>query len=379
MKLQFMNIPRKNIRLSRDQAGITLIELMIAMLIGLLLVAGAFQIFMSSKQTYRVQESLSRLQENGRFAAAQVQRELRMAGYAGCLTSINNLLDTTGAGYSDALFDFTQPMHGWEYSGTGPGDTHVVGSLTPTGVPLGSWQDRAGEALDANLQDLVVPGSDVFVVKRAEEETGVTASGNTPANANNISLTGNSGIPAGTIVLVTDCAGADVFQNRSNENSASLTRGATGSPGNKNPGTNNFSHQYSGDMQIFRVASDAYFIGIGTSGRPSLYRMRFGSGLPVAAGNVEELVEGVESMQLLYGEDTDGDRALDGYVTADAVSSWDNVIAMRIDLLLAGLRPALPTTQSIDFDAAGTTITAPADRRQRQVFSLTIALRNRLP
>ena len=58
----------KIFRANSSQRGFTLIELMIAMLIGVFLMAGIIQIFISAKQGYRLQENLSRLQENGRFA-----------------------------------------------------------------------------------------------------------------------------------------------------------------------------------------------------------------------------------------------------------------------------------------------------------------------
>ena len=69
---------------SRHQRGLTLVELMIAMLLGLFLLGGLLQIFISSKQTYRMQEGLSRLQENGRFAIDFMARDIRLAGYKGC-------------------------------------------------------------------------------------------------------------------------------------------------------------------------------------------------------------------------------------------------------------------------------------------------------
>ena len=70
----------------RYQTGMTLIEIMIALLIGAFLLGGVLQIFINSKQTYRMQENLSRLQENGRFAMEFLARDIRMAGYWGCIS-----------------------------------------------------------------------------------------------------------------------------------------------------------------------------------------------------------------------------------------------------------------------------------------------------
>jgi type IV pilus assembly protein PilW len=72
----------KKFRFNTPQRGFTLIELMIAMLIGVFLMAGVIQIFLSAKQAYRLQENLSRLQENGRFAMDIMTKDIRMAGYS---------------------------------------------------------------------------------------------------------------------------------------------------------------------------------------------------------------------------------------------------------------------------------------------------------
>jgi type IV pilus assembly protein PilW len=70
------------------QTGIALIEIMIALLIGAFLIGGVMGIFINSKQTYRMQEGLSRLQENGRFALEFLARDIRMSSYWGCLTGL---------------------------------------------------------------------------------------------------------------------------------------------------------------------------------------------------------------------------------------------------------------------------------------------------
>ncbi len=76
------------------QTGISLIEIMIALLIGAFLLGGVLQIFIGSKQTYRMQENLSRLQENGRLALDLIGRDIRMTSYWGCLVRASG--DITG-------------------------------------------------------------------------------------------------------------------------------------------------------------------------------------------------------------------------------------------------------------------------------------------
>jgi type IV pilus assembly protein PilW len=97
------------------QTGMTLIEIMIALLIGAFLLGGVLQIFIGSKQTYRMQQNLSRLQENGRFAMSFLAKDIRMAGYWGCLSPSNPNTDIDGtnnnpAGTVDSIDDGTDTI-----------------------------------------------------------------------------------------------------------------------------------------------------------------------------------------------------------------------------------------------------------------------------
>lgn len=67
----------------KNQRGLSLVEVMIGLLLSLVLTAGVIQIYISNKQTYTLQDEMSRLQENGRFAMDIVQRVIRGAGFQG--------------------------------------------------------------------------------------------------------------------------------------------------------------------------------------------------------------------------------------------------------------------------------------------------------
>jgi len=80
-------------------------------------------------------------------------------------------------------------------------------------------------------------------------------------------------------------------------------------------------------------------------------------------------------MQILYGEDTDGDRTANRYVTADQVTNMKNVVSLKVMLLLRTLEDHLADVpQSYTFN--GQTVT-PTDRRLSRVFSSVITIRNR--
>src|SRR3569833_1609038 len=79
------------------QQGLTLVELMVAITLGLIVTAGIIQVFVGSKKTYSVEESLSRLQESGRLALEFLSNELRMKRYWGFQSyaaNVTNLLNS---------------------------------------------------------------------------------------------------------------------------------------------------------------------------------------------------------------------------------------------------------------------------------------------
>jgi type IV pilus assembly protein PilW len=89
------------------QSGLTVVEIMIAMVVGLVLLAGVIQLFLSNKQNYRVQEGLSRLQENGRYAMDVAVLNLRQAGYkAHGLTADETAFAVDNSGYAPANANF---------------------------------------------------------------------------------------------------------------------------------------------------------------------------------------------------------------------------------------------------------------------------------
>ncbi len=103
------------------QTGLTLIEIMIALLIGAFILGGVMQIFLNSRQTYRMQDNLSRLQENGRFAMEFLAKDIRMAGYWGCLKS------TTVGGHKDIFDDGSQIILKGAFSQPVPPATTIAG------------------------------------------------------------------------------------------------------------------------------------------------------------------------------------------------------------------------------------------------------------
>ncbi len=336
-----------NAECGRRQKGLTIVELMVGLVLGLFLLAGVIQVFVSSKQAFRTNEGLSRVQESGRFAMEFLLRDIRQAGFKGsCTSEVNNLLNTASPSYSEALYSLDGGIFGWN-------DT----AGTQSGTMVG-YQNS----------------TDVVLLKHAARASGATASGNTPANANTINLTSASSIPKDAIIVVADARGCDIFQNRSNDNANNLTRGNTGDPGNLNPGAFDFSHAYDSSMEILSFRSVLYYIGTGASGLPALRQIRFDLGnAPIE----EELVEGILDMQVLYGVDTDNNRDANDYRTANLVTDWESVVSARV-CVVAISNETNVATESVTLGCNGKNVAVP-NNRLGQVFTTTVGLRNRLP
>lgn len=379
----------------RGPLGFSLVELMVAITLGLLLTAGILQLFQGTKVTFRTNDALARVQENGRFALEILKRELRQAGthgFCGAQLEIENHLNTSCSGVPNSLFDDRTSLVGWEFDGTGAGEDYTIpASLDPATATAGSWSTSidSGAGIPTALQGEVVPGSDILIVRRLRPiadvvGSHVTAAG-TSTTAENIDLTTAHGLDDDSLVLVTNCANAaDLFQNLTGPGSTEFSKdgGSCASPGPGNDTSVDWSTTYDESMQAFQVVLTAYFVGADDEGTPGLYRLDLTNGTAAAAR--EELVRGVESMQVQYGfsraaPQGDG-QSVNDWVDADAVPAdgWQQVLGLRIGLSMRSDESAdLDRTQQT-FELAGANVQSQGDGRIRQPFTSTIALRNRV-
>ena len=116
---------------TKTQQGLTLVEMMVAILLSLILTAGVIQSYLGNKQTYGFQEAMSRNQENGRYGIEVLSRDLRMAGFTGCPPTdrIANTLSNSGtdwwtdfAGFMFVGYAGTDGGFPARAFGTGPGE-----------------------------------------------------------------------------------------------------------------------------------------------------------------------------------------------------------------------------------------------------------------
>jgi len=176
---------------------------------------------------------------------------------------------------------------------------------------------------------------------------------------------------AGDILMVTDCTKASIFQATNIQPAGgkiNVVHSAAGSfsPGNSTPLLGN---SYGADAEVAKFITHAYFAGPGVTG-PALKRVRLQNSSGTAGTTVEELVEGVESLQLLYGIDSDGDGVPNRFMERQAV----------VGLLLRTPEEVPKESASPTHSLLGESLTpSAADRRLRRTAVLTIGIRNRLP
>ncbi len=362
----------------RFQNGLTLIELMIAMVLGVFLMAGILKIFSSSKQAYKLQENLSRLQENGRFAMDFITKDVRMAGYTGCASAITpNVIAKPRVPPILAIGTGIQGLDNvtTNWNATACGNECIANTDVISFQSASSCQAQLTgkmNVVNANIQ-----------INAACTQAQIDAH---DPNCN------TCGIVADQIVVISNCTSSDIFAATSASNGAGKQTVAHANNVNID---NNLSTTYGTDAEIFAPKLMSYFIRTGAGGLPALWRI---DNTTVGATPVE-LIEGIQDMQVLYGVDSDPtqDYIPDYYVTATkvpasisipdgtTVDGWTRVVSVRVSLLASSIDDGLTFATKADGSDApqpyvfnGATVT-PTDRRIRRVFSTTIAIRNRLP
>lgn len=356
--------------------GIGLVELMVAMTLGLIVVAAVGYIYVASLQSYRTQDALSRLQENGRFAFEILSRDVRMAGSDAC--------------------------------GAGTKANVVIGSDWYLNLNGGLFGYESGSGLPAAVTGELA-GRDAISIIHADNDSSYTITDHHPESAQ-FDLSGPSDLQKGELLVACAFDGThSAVLQMSGPDSASPSNvvhntGVAGiSPGNctKYLGStpspcNGSTHPLAGTSyefdngRLMRLSSVTYFIRNNPAGVPSLYRQKLGATGGAVTTAPEELVEGVENMQITYGVDTspaddtlDKGLKVDQYYTADNIpdldssgqADWERVVSVRVSLLMMTVENGVANA-SQTYTYNGTTVTA-ADRRIRKIVTNVIRVRNR--
>lgn len=332
--------PKVRYLLRAHVAGFSLVELMVAMVLGLLVSGSAVGIFISNRQANRATDSLSRIQENARTAFELMARDVREAGGNPCGRNllVTSVINGAGANWWDSL---ANPVIGYD-----------------DGIP---FPDDDGTR---------VAGTDAIEIKSAEPGS-LTVTEHDPVAAEFKVNTVNHGLNDGDVAVACDGSQATVFQITNASPGTNVTvvhnTGATVTPGNCSKGLGfptvcsavGNSYQYGANSVLTKLRARRWFIGNNLRGDRSLYQAALRTTGGVAVVTNEEITEGVRDMQITYLFGTGND-----YVAANAVpaGAWNQVRAVRINLTMQGL------------EAVGTDGTA-----LNRSLAQTVALRNRMP
>lgn len=363
----------------RRQQGMTLVELMVALVLSTFLIGGIIQIFIGNRVTFAFNDGLSRIQENARFSLEHIAFNVRMAGYSGCLSDVgvfNNL--ATPDPFRD---DIANGIQGHNYNGTGVGESYAAGASDPVNsTNPADWTP----ALPAELISAggVIPGSDVLIVRGA---TGPAISLVAPfSDPTQLFIPTTHNFIDGELLVVADCQKASIFQLTTSGvvgTAANLVHADTAgfAPGNA-AATWPTEQDFGLGAEVSRHQTFAFYVGQSPGSlRPSLFQLRLQSTGPAATFQPEELVEGVDTLQIRYGADTDNDGDVDSWTPADGVADWMQVLSMEVTLLARSADEYGTEIDTVVYNVGGTQFNPVDDRRLRQTFSTTVGIRNRLP
>ena len=347
--------------------GFSLIEILVSLVISLLILGGAITIMINNQRHYRENDDFGRLQENARFALNLITGDIRLAGYWGCrITSPNNLLNAPVG----TLLAATDPIDGMEQ------DT--------------AFWSRQGSA---EVGGMILAGTDAITIRRARNRGAPIVAD--MAGISDPITASNAPFANGQLGIIYNCDGADVFQSQVAGNTITYPTGAGLVPGNINNALSTAykqSETYLNDpaadpqgltAKTYVAAFDAvrYFVGLSVdnpNGRPVLWR-QYHDGTGVIT---QELVEGVDNMQILYGEDNNDDDAADNFLNANAVADWDNVVAVKVTLLVSTVDEYGAEVDTRTYDVystpgnTGDDIGNYGDRRSRRLVTASVLMRN---
>jgi type IV pilus assembly protein PilW len=325
--------------------GVTLIELMVSLVLGLIIVAGVISVMIANKRSYRANEGLAQVQESARTAFELIARDIRQAGGNGCNNNNRtaNLLNAGGFWWQD-------------WFGVRGIDSADVDPAVAIGTAFG---ERVAGTDSVQVQGIESAGLPVDLHTAAATTIRINAASTTYG--------------VGDIMLVCDIDHATIFQATGYDGTTrTITHGATGgTPGNCasglgfpticDAGVGNI-YTFAMNSQISRLTAVDWYVG--NNDRPdeggrSLFRRRLAPG---GVEVTEEIVAGVTDLDIRYGE-----NGSDVIQDAGVGVNWANVNSVFITLTA---------------DSADTNVTSDSTLntgRIQRPFTYLITLRNRVP
>jgi type IV pilus assembly protein PilW len=339
------SFPQVQRRIFRSESGATLIELMIALAVGLVLLFGLSGIYLSSKQSYRLMDAQSVLMESGRYALEALSNDIRLAGQQGCRRNARLTVIANAQAQALLVPDTAQ---------------HIPPGIVA--VPVVSGEDNVTVSSVPRIKSALI-GTDTLTLMSSESCGGVLNSRFMLINPRGRLSAGHTcRLDTGTPLMVANCESVHLF--RVGASDQDLTQNVD----QEGVATNRLGALYRPGSEIMALRSRSFFLRMNPAGQPALYRVDH------VANTVSELVEGVENMQLNYGVDTTGDGASDRIVSAAAAPDWSTVVSVRVMLTLRSIdNRVLTNARQYRLNDE-----SHSDQRLVREFATTVAIRNRV-
>ena len=383
----------------RFQQGLSLIELLVALAMGLAVLVGLSSVYVVVKQSFRFGETSGRMQEDGTFALDSIARDLRMAGYAGCPGITKTELAGPPAETSYFPGSVMASSSPGGITGSNPlaqiftDDPEVTRQpFTPSNfirgfdnVPHGMFAPDAVPAT-SNTDSLFFAGGSSKAVSvsaaMATATSSLTLAADTYGWANNV-----------YDMIVSSCASSSIFKGNVTVDGGAVSIDHGTAMGN-GQATFKSDALFGADAIVTPVEWRFYYVATqAAASTPSLMRVFFNGNTRSAP---EEIISNVESLQLQYGENTTVTAGAPTLVadvwrtcaagpataSCDPVVDWSRVVAVRIGLMLVSSEDnANPGVTLLNPTLLGQAYTRPvgaSSNRLRKEFSTTVVLRNRV-
>ena len=363
--------------------GFTLVELLVAVTLGAIILAGAVSLFVNNRDTYKTTNELSRLQETARYALGMMVKDIRMAGYFGCADRGDTVRLNVATATPGELWDINMdpaagpvipPIEGFEAA-------FPANEFMPSGFDVTVGTNGAGGEILANTDAITLR----YLAGSMNDTTGtagtldylVTADAINGATST-ITVDSTTGFALNQVAAISDCGGSDIFQISAAPTATTVQANALSR-----------GYNAASSPMIAPFVGVRYYIGDNGRGtvadiHPSLYRTIITPGVAALTESQQELFEGVESMQILYGVDTSGNGVPDSYVrsgdaplsTGDPASNWASIVSVRISILVRTVDQHGRDIDTNVYQVNNIAVGPLNDNRRRRVFTTTATVRN---
>lgn len=350
-------------RVPSRQSGMGMVEVLIASTLGLFILLGVVQSLSMVRENGKAIRSLAAIQEAARNSLRFLEQDIQLAAFQGCATG-------KAAGFNAVADDApTENMF----------QTAIRGFV----VRPPQWVSGSENVVPPSGAENALPNTDAITIMHASAR-GIPLMRGMNSRNEALMIGDNSlGLRQGDFALVSDCFSADLFRVTNAPTANGDGEFAIAHDGSQNRSAD-LSKAYLEGSQVSRLVVNTYYVGttnrLDNEGNPvtALFRQSLG-GAPV------ELVEGVESFKVAYGERSSNDNIR--YVDAQADVNWTNVVSVRVSLLINGADLVLAENDVSLYQLAGNLIGPgnnagtdpqyPSNRKLRRAFNATVFIRNR--